>query len=56
MRAAAASASGSKMIPQRERAASKLACGKSRLKASDCMNVTAGPRARAPRRSLPAVV
>ena len=40
MRAAAASASGSKMIPQRETAASKLACAKSRLEASDCRNST----------------
>ena len=35
MRVAAASASGSKMIPQRESAASKLAAGKSRDAASD---------------------
>ena len=38
MRAAVASASGSKMMPQRERAASKLPSGKSRSAAGDSMN------------------
>ncbi len=52
MRPAAASASGSKMIPQRETAASKLACGKSRLEASDSMNSTL-PRPAAAARSRP---
>ena len=52
MRPAAASASGSKMIPQRETAASKLACGKSRLAASDCMNSTL-PKPAAAARSRP---
>ena len=36
--AAAPSPSGSKMIPQRETAASKLSAGKSSEFASDCMN------------------
>ena len=52
MRPAAASASGSKMIPQRETAASKLAGGKSRLEASDSMNSTL-PRPAAAARSRP---
>ena len=51
-RPAAASASGSKMIPQRETAASKLACGQSRLAASDSMNSTL-PRPAAAARSRP---
>ena len=39
-RAAAASASGSKMIPKRDSAASKLSGGKSRAAASDSTNST----------------
>jgi hypothetical protein len=39
-RPAVASASGSKMIPKRDSAASKLLAGKSRLAASDSTNLT----------------